>query len=600
MIFNRSFLYGPLRQEKEPGDAGGGDSAKPPSDNKKGPKAAKAAIEGTKDAFRDLGTLTAEFTNRLNQAKDPMFKILESTLRIRDANEELVKSGGDFYSKFAPGGDFSKSLSNVIKLSQDFFGNAEAGAKAMTGLATGMRSFVAVSSEVQQNLGETITYMSQLGFETNDLAKALDNQAMAFGTNQRDLQGYATAMSKISNTLFVEPKKLMQDFNMVQENFAYSSDRTMDVFTSLQEQSRKTGVEFSTMADKFGGTMDTFSGVSGIAGKLNAILGDAVFNPLQLLNMDEAQRAAAIREGIQSSPILAGRDINDLKKFELKSIASTLGMSVLETRKYLTQQGDVRQELESTIDKRMEAAGGKEGLSNLPATNVELRRMQDTLRNLRLAQENLAIDASRIMSRTTNKAFEGLGAEMGIGGDTSGRAGDLMRLLTAVAGGEITVDEIRGQQIDDLMKMVEERYNRARSDEEINRGAPGANPGMLASAKLNQNTALGLVLTALQLGLPIADKVLNAAGIPIPAGGIEQLKPLGGSLFGPALTAGEGSLEKIIANFQANASEKQIDSILNAAAGTVANGVLDGMSSENFRSMVAGEVRKKMPVVPGQ
>ena len=119
-----------------------------------------------------------------------MFKILESTLRIRDANEELVKSGGDFYSKFAPGGDFSKSLSNVIKLSQDFFGNAEAGAKAMTGLATGMRSFVAVSSEVQQNLGETITYMSQLGFETNDLAKALDNQAMAFGTNQRDLQGY--------------------------------------------------------------------------------------------------------------------------------------------------------------------------------------------------------------------------------------------------------------------------------------------------------------------------------------------------------------------------------------------------------------------------
>ena len=562
MVFNKTFLYGPPRADHD--DTGGGGT----SDTRTGADAEKDKAEGfgeatkrLKGAFKDLGTMMGEYTTRLNEAKGPLEKILEAQLRIRDANEQLVKSGGDFFGAFAPGSKYSNSLQNVIKLSQDFFGNAKAGTEAMVGLATGMRSFVAISSNMQAELGKTVTFMSQLGFSTDQLSKALENQAMAFGTNEKDLSNYAKTMSRVSNTLYIEPTKLLKDFDIVQRDFAYNSKDTLDVFIGLETQARKTGVSFETMASKFGGSMDTFSGVSQIAGRLNSILGTSVFNPLQLLNMNEAERAEAIRAGIQSSPMLAGRDINDLKKFELKSIASSLGMSVLETRKYLTQQGDVRQELEKTIDKRTELAGGKEGLSNLPATNNELARMQDTIRNMRFAAENLTIDAQRLASRATGEMIAGAAGSFLPGGTEAlmGREGDLMRIVEQLAGGQLTLEDIQGaKSIDELLQQADKASDRA---------GTGRIAGTLANIdpRSIKGRVVGSAVAGVQLGkagmdaiaamLPggetnpkfaVIKKVLEAgaAAVPVP----------GDATFAPAVTAlvkgGEGASDAMKSGYE--------------------------------------------------
>ena len=94
--------------------------------------------------------------------------------------------------------------------------------------------------------------------------------------------------------------------------------------------------------------------------------------------------------------------------------------------------------------------------------------------------------------------------------------------------------------------------------------------------------------------------MVKAAGIEIPAGGIGQLKPLGGALFGPALTAGDATLEKLIGKFRATATDEEIDEIHKKVTGNIASGIIDALSSEKFKHGLTKQVVDKIPVVPGQ
>ena len=471
MVFNRTFLYGPLREEED-GRSGGGTTG-------------RKALEKTAEVISNMEDAMRAYTKRAMEAQQPLVKLLDAATKIRDANERLVQSGGDFYSRFAPGGEYNRSMEEIARLSQDFFGNAEAGIKTMEGLAIGMKSFAGVSPDVQREIAKTTMFMGKLGFEVGQVAKAFENQAMAFGTSEKDLQKYATTMSKLSSTLFIEPTKLMDNFDFAQKNFAYNAEQTLDVFVRLQEQSRKSGVEFGTMTSAFGEGMDTFQGVSGLAGRLNSILGSSVFNPMQLLNMDEAERAAAIRRGIQESPMLGGKDINQLSKFELKSIAKTLDMSVLETRKFLTNQGDVRQAFQDTLDNRM-GPQGVDGLTQLQSTDQELLRMQDTIRDLRGELANQFIDSMKRASAAIDTVFAGqLREKFGIDDAQAQTLSKdyytMVRLLeqAAVRPGIVTADDRDPDRI----------RNRAGSDPAINPALPGSERTYGSAA--DQAAALG-------------------------------------------------------------------------------------------------------------
>lgn len=475
MIFNKTFLYGPLREvedgETSPGSGTETDAAKIrrlEEENKKLKDKAtnKKPIAGVSEAW-------AEYTSRLKAAQDPLTKIVDATMKIQKANEELVKKGGDFYQKFAPGQEYHQAIQTLVRDSQDFFGNAEAGIAAFTGLGTGMKSFMAISSDAQASIGKTTMFMTQLGFRAEDLAKSMENQAMAFGASEDQLNEHALTMAKVSNTLFIEPAQLMRDFDKAQTEFAYNSDKTMQVFVAMEEQAKKTGLSFSTMAGAFGDQMDTFQGVSGIAGKLNAILGSSVFNPLELLNMDEAQRAAAIRKGIQDSPMLEGKDLKDLGKFELKAIAKGLNMSVLDTRKLLQQEGEVRNQMQKEVEGRINAQGGVDGQGmDLQETNQELARMQDTLRNLRFSAENLAIDTQKMAAGALDITLGTMAQPLGLIGDIQGRHFDMLRLTEAITLKVIDADQVFGKSIDEAMKLVLEAQNTA--DSPFNRAPGGA------------------------------------------------------------------------------------------------------------------------------
>lgn len=483
MMFGRSFLYGPLRAGEDDGPTSGAGTTGNENPKKKTASEKADALLKTKPV-KEFAAAMEDAKKRIEAVLKPHEKFAESTVRVQQATEKLVKSGGDFYGKFAPGGAYSGALQNIIKDSQDFYGNAKAGVEAIEAMAIGMKAFVGISSEWQRNIAKTTMHMGQLGFKVDDVAKALDNQAMGFGTSEKGLNKLALTMAKVSNTLFISPTKLMGDFDIAQQNFAHNAADTLKIFISLEEQSRKTGVSFEKMAGQFGGQMDTFAGVSAMAGKLNAVLGSSVFNPLQLLNMNEAERASAIRAGIQRSPMLAGKDINDLKKFEILSLSKQLGMTALETRKFLMDDGlkkyndSPRAQMRDEIDKRKKDTGGLEGLEK---TNQELVRMEDTLRNLRYSSEQLAIDASKLagdaLGGTLTHVLEKiLGIPEKIIEQLDGRSADQAKVIMDRVTGRLTDQQL--SQFDkegganELMKVLWEASNLARDP--LNKGAaPG-------------------------------------------------------------------------------------------------------------------------------
>jgi len=371
-----------------------------------------------KGVVNDLTGLYKQYNKELSNIMGPLEKHLDIAIQMREANERMVKSGGDYFSKFAPGGEFSRALDQAVRFSTDFFGSAQRGAEAMTDLATNMTSFLGINQSGQAALARSTALMREMGFESAALAKAIDNQAMAFGANRNQLEVFAASMSKISRDLFINPKKLMDDFSFAQTNFAYNAEKTLNVFTRMEKQSRKTGIEFSTMAEKFGDGLDTFGGATEMAGKLNQILGANVFNPLELLSMDEAERVATIQQRLGERV-----NIDELGKYELKAIGTALGgMSPLDVRKLLTEGPDdaVKRILGEEIDERAKPLEGimagddmdKFAMSTTLATD-EMAKLETTIKNLRTPLEDMAINLSRAAEGATREGLIQAGAAAG-------------------------------------------------------------------------------------------------------------------------------------------------------------------------------------------
>ena len=88
--------------------------------------------------------------------------------------------------------------------------------------------------------------------------------------------------------------------------------------------------------------MDTFEQSAQKAGSLNALLGRSVFNSIDLLGKTEAERVDTIISGIRKNV-----NVESLKRnrFQLKSVAASLGLNVSQTRRLLSGQTTVQDAL---------------------------------------------------------------------------------------------------------------------------------------------------------------------------------------------------------------------------------------------------------------
>ena len=296
------------------------------------------ALKGpTEDVLGPFSAINAEFKELRTQA------------------EAFTKAGYD-RSMY----DFDSAISSAASRSLKLTGNLQAQRQATAALTEGFSVAAFTTSKFREQIFEAATSLQAAGFDTDAYSSILETATMSFNLSRKEIKGLTAELVSLQKQFALSPRKMMQDYDYFAKNFAYSTKRLNENFAKLQKMSRITGVDFRKLTESFGENMDTFEGSAQMAGRLNQILGKSMFSSIDLLNKTEAERAEVIRKGIQDR--FGGR-IDQLKKFELKAIATQLKMSPDEARRFL--RGETPKALTDEKFKKMQKQDPAEVMSKM-------------------------------------------------------------------------------------------------------------------------------------------------------------------------------------------------------------------------------------------
>ena len=308
----------------------------------------------------------------------------ELTRRV-EARQELLKTMG------ANAEEASAKINQLEEASYKLFQSTEQGLQAFKSLGSSMQAFSFISADTTIKLAEGAMVLEKFGVNTETLGGILDTAALSFGATEKELISLTNELGTVVARFPGQAAQISQNFKNAQQNLAYDSGKIMTVFKKLQATSSQTGVSFDSLTNSFGTSMDSFGESSKKAGNLNAILGKSVFNSIDLLGKSEAERVETIIAGVKKNV-----NVESLKKnkFQLKSVAAGLGLSVDETRRLLSGKTTVDAALKGKESKDPRVKAQKMATEAMNAQTMELSELSNMFREFRTPFQNLIIATS--------------------------------------------------------------------------------------------------------------------------------------------------------------------------------------------------------------
>lgn len=292
----------------------------------------------------------------------------------------------------------------------ELFGRIDEGNQVLRSLAEGMDSLAFFSGKAAAELSNNAMVLEALGVSAGQTAEVFDEAVFSFGSSERELKSLTEELGTIVSQFPGQAQKIAANFSIAQKSLAYDSGKIMDVFKRLQATSSRTGVEFSVLTDTFGTQMDTFEQSAQKAGSLNALLGRSVFNSIDLLGKTEAERVDTIISGIRKNV-----NVESLKRnrFQLKSVAASLGLNVSQTRRLLSGQTTVQDALKEkeSSDPRVRATmmlneAMNTSTKSLEELTVEFKSFRGPFQNMIIRQQKIIRDG---MLNMMKDAVDGVG-----------------------------------------------------------------------------------------------------------------------------------------------------------------------------------------------
>lgn len=273
------------------------------------------------------------------------------------ALREMAQAGGFFFKD----GPAAQGLDQVIANLDKQVGSAELGAQAYNRLSRTMEGFNLLNQKLgsgtqmfSAELATQAGLLSQLGMSFSSFQKNADLAIYSLGMNAEEVKKFNFSIKSLSKDLNMLPDEVSRNFQLVAKNMAYDTDKIRDQFVKFQTMSQKTGIDIGTLTEQFGGRMDTISGASSAAANINTLLGRNQFSATELLMMDDADRAKAVREAVMGDRNIM-KDIEAggaQGKFALRSVAESLNMNVDQARRFI-KTGEVKDAIGDTVDKNL-------------------------------------------------------------------------------------------------------------------------------------------------------------------------------------------------------------------------------------------------------
>ena len=149
---------------------------------------------------------------------DPAKRLSEVYKQLREQQFQFFREGGVQYDKLNNEitnlGDAFKDVSNF---SERFYGNARDGKAVMGDLYQTFRGFVGVSKQTATELGKLAVGFKRLGLDTKEFGRVLDNAALSYGLNEKQLLSMSTALYDLRENFKMSPNEIAQNFQTAQK-----------------------------------------------------------------------------------------------------------------------------------------------------------------------------------------------------------------------------------------------------------------------------------------------------------------------------------------------------------------------------------------------
>ena len=395
------------------------------------------------DSFGAVANRMKETLNPTNLLGSAITGLVNNSI---DLTKSLDRSFFQFNQATGGGEQYLDVISDVTAETYQFGIDTQEAMEGVKSLYTELAMFSRMSKEAQTEMGELSAKLQVLGVNAQQTAATADLLMQSVGFTKDEFADFQGSLKSMSNAIGVPMSTLHDQFVEGADIIGKYGKKGVDEFRKLAAAAKATGIEMSSLLD-IAGQFDTFESAAERVGSLNAILGGAYFDTVQMVNATEEERIDLLRRGVQAS----GKTFDQLGRYEKKAIAAAAGIQdINEANKLFGQSTAAYEELQmlasnasmSLADLSEEAFNT---LSPMEKFQAVLRKFQKPLDFLLKGLDMVATLLFKVVSLLEDTAkwlgFTGEGVTIFVVSIMAilFKAGGVIKFITGLFGGLFTV-----------------------------------------------------------------------------------------------------------------------------------------------------------------
>ena len=270
---------------------------------------------GFKDTLSAMKTSAIKLFNPMNIIGNVIANTIQRTLEFAEMQAELRQltgAGDEMNTMFNASFNATKGLGVSTQELTGYWRSLE----------TTFEGFNRLTQTQQVELTNLTAIMERFDISVQDTVDAQEFMQQSLQMTSTEAGKTQADMMALGKAIGRPPQIIMKDFKTAQNVIAQFGKSGFSVFKKLSAQAEATGVEMGSLIGIAEG-FDTFESAADKVGSLNALLGGAYFDTMQMVGATEGERIELMREGISAS----GKSWESMGRFERKAIMAAAGIT---------------------------------------------------------------------------------------------------------------------------------------------------------------------------------------------------------------------------------------------------------------------------------
>ncbi len=278
-----------------------------------------------------VGAMVKGFKEMLN----PLNLGLNLVMKIASVTKDMIFSFDKMFAMYSKDGgliemDRDMLMTAGMALQKEGISEEVAG-RVGASLHSMFADFSMLNESARLELTKTGARLETVGLSASVYAGMLNKLTNTLGKSAMESNAIILDLEQSSRELGISAKQMGEQFNTAFDKLSMYGLKGINVLKGLQREAKKTGIEMSTLIaleEKF----TTFDNTAEFAGKMAAIAGKTVIDPVKLMMATGDEKIAMVRQALQAANIKDPRGI--------MFMAKGLGLSNSEVQALADQTND--------------------------------------------------------------------------------------------------------------------------------------------------------------------------------------------------------------------------------------------------------------------